>query len=96
LQNSLVGEGVGEPNYGEWIESLALCILCAMNWVMTKIRQQLIANNSQNTVRSSFCGFFDTYSQSITCEVPTRYRADTGKDSVKSTKKFLIFDNRSG
>ncbi len=36
-------------------------------------------------VHYSFCGFFDAYSQRITYEVPTRYRADTGKDLVKST-----------
>jgi len=35
--------------------------------------------NPRNTVHSSFCGFFDTYSQRKTYEVPTRYRADTGK-----------------
>ncbi len=40
--------------------------------------------------------FFYTYSQRITYEVPTRYRADTGKDSVKSTQKILIFNNCSG
>ncbi len=44
----------------------------------------------------SFCGFFFTYSKRKTYEVPTRYRADTGKDSVKSTTKFLIFNNCSG
>ncbi len=38
---------------------------------------------------ASVCGFFDTYSQRITYEVPTRYRADTGEDTVKSTQKFL-------
>jgi hypothetical protein len=47
-------------------------------------------------VHYSFCGFFDANSQRITHEVPTRYRADTGKDSVKSTTKFLIFNNCSG
>ena len=35
--------------------------------------------NLRNTVHSSFCGFFDTYSQRKTYEVPTRYRSDTGK-----------------
>ncbi len=35
--------------------------------------------NLRNTVHSSFCGFFYTYSQRKTYEVPTRYRADTGK-----------------
>jgi hypothetical protein len=30
-------------------------------------------------VHSSFCGLFDTYSQRRTYEVPTRYRANTGK-----------------
>ena len=43
-----------------------------------------------------FADFFDTYSQRITYEVPTRYRADTGKDSVKSSQNFLIFQNCSG
>ena len=52
--------------------------------------------NSRNTVHSSSCGFFDTYSQRKTWKVPTRYRADTGEDSVKSTIKFLIFNNCSG
>ncbi len=47
-------------------------------------------------MHASFCGFFDTYSQRKTCEVPTRYRANTGKDSVKSTQKCLIFSNCSG
>ena len=40
---------------------------------------------------SSFCGFFYKYSQRKTDEVPTRYRADTGEDTVKSTQKFFIF-----
>ena len=40
--------------------------------------------------------FFYTYSQGIAYEVPTRYRADTGKDSVKSSQNFLIFQNCSG
>ncbi len=31
-----------------------------------------------------------------TYEVPTRYRADTGEVLVKSTQKFLIFNNCSG
>ncbi len=57
-----------------------------------KIRQQLVANNSKNstvyTIR--FADFFYTYSQGITYEVPTRYRADTGKDSVKSSQNFLF------
>ncbi len=34
--------------------------------------------------------FFDTYSQGITYEVPTRYRADTGKDPVKSSQNLLF------
>jgi hypothetical protein len=42
-----------------------------------------------------FAYFFYTYSQRITYEVPTLYRADTGKDSVKSAQKFLIFNNCS-
>jgi hypothetical protein len=45
---------------------------------------------------ASVCGFFDTYSQRITHKVPTRYRADTGEDTVKSAQKFLIFNNCSG
>jgi hypothetical protein len=36
-------------------------------------------------VYSSFCGFFYTYSQRKTFEVPTRYCSDTGEDSVKPT-----------
>jgi hypothetical protein len=47
-------------------------------------------------VHYSFCGFFYANSQRITHKVPTRYRADTGKDSVKSTQTFLIFNNCSG
>jgi hypothetical protein len=43
-----------------------------------------------------FADFFYTYSQRKTYEVPTRYRADTGEDTVKSTQKFLIFNNCSG
>jgi len=39
-------------------------------------------------VSSRFADFFYTYNQRVTYEVPTRYRADTGKDSVKSTQKF--------
>ncbi len=56
--------------------------------------QQII----QKTVRVhySFCGFFYSYSQRITYEVPTCYRADTGKDSVKSSQNFLIFSICSG
>jgi hypothetical protein len=30
------GWGGRRPNYGEWTETLALCILCAMNWAMAK------------------------------------------------------------
>ena len=56
-----------------------------ISWPTTAIK------NLRNTVHSSFCRFFDTYSQRKTYEVPTRYRADTWKDSVKSTQKFLIF-----
>ncbi len=52
--------------------------------------------NLRNTVHSSFCGFFDTYSKRKTYEVPTRYRADTRKDMVKSTQKFFIVNNCSG
>ncbi len=52
--------------------------------------------NPRNTVHSSFCGFFYTYSQRKTYEVPTRYRVDTGKDTVKSTQQFLILNNCSG
>ena len=43
-----------------------------------------------------FADFFYTYSQGITYEVPTRYRADTGKDLVKSSQNFIIFQNCSG
>jgi hypothetical protein len=57
-----------------------------ISWPTTAIK------NPRNTVHSSFCGFFDTYSQRKTYEVPTRYRADTGEDTVKSTQKFLIFE----
>ncbi len=39
---------------------------------------------------------FYTYSQRKTDEVPTRYRANTGEDTVKSTQKFFIFKNYSG
>jgi hypothetical protein len=39
-------------------------------------------------VYSRFADFFYTYNKSKTYEVPTRYRADTGKDSVKSTQKI--------
>ncbi len=54
------------------------------------------SKNLRNTVHSSLCGFFDAHSQRKTYEVPTRYRADTGKDSVKSAQIFLIFNNCSG
>ncbi len=47
-------------------------------------------------VYSRFADFFYTYSKSKTYEVPTRYRVDTGKDSVKSTQKIWIFNNCSG
>jgi hypothetical protein len=47
-------------------------------------------------VYSRFADFFYTYSKSKTYKVPTRYRADTGKDSVKSTQKIRIFNNCSG
>ncbi len=47
-------------------------------------------------VYASVSGFFDTYSQRITYEVPTRYRADTGEDTVKSGQKILIFNYCSG
>ncbi len=40
---------------------------------------------------SSFCGFFYTYSQRKTDEVPTRYRADTGEDMVKIDPKIFHF-----
>jgi hypothetical protein len=57
---------------------------------------KLLSKNLPNTEHASFCGFFYTYSQRLTYEVPTRYRADTGKDSVKSAQNFLIFNNCSG
>jgi hypothetical protein len=52
-------------------------------------RSRIIYNNcnkknTRNTVHSSFCGFFDAYCQRKTYEVPTRYHADTGEDTVKS------------
>ena len=48
------------------------------------------SKNLRNTVHSSLCGFFDAHSQRKTYEVPTRYRADTGKDPVKSSQIFLF------
>jgi hypothetical protein len=53
---------------------------------------------SKNTVGGGgeICGFFYTYSQRKTYKVPTRYHADTGEVSVKSTKNFFIFNNCSG
>jgi len=46
VEHSLAGEGVGGPKYSEWTESLALCILCAMNWVRrAKFHNKKSANN---------------------------------------------------
>ena len=66
------------------------------SWIFDHSYSAPSLKNPRNTVNSSFCRFFYTYSQRKTYEVPTRYRADTGKDSVKSTQKFLIFQNCSG
>ncbi len=61
-----------------------------ISWSTTLIK------NPRNTVHNSFCRFFYTYSYRITYKVSTRYRADTGEDSVKSTLKCFIFNNCSG
>ncbi len=71
-------------------------LLLYMRWGRDNKSLLLLIKNLRNTVHSSLCGFFDAHSQRKTYEVPTRYRADTGKDSVKSAQKFLIFNNCSG
>jgi hypothetical protein len=54
-QNEGRGCGGGGTQIREWTKSLDLCIHCATSWArrelnsITKIRQQLIANNSKNT-----------------------------------------------
>ena len=52
-----------------------------------------MADNCNKKIRETlytFCGFFDTYSQRKTYEVPTRYRADTGEDLSGIVFDFCI------
>jgi hypothetical protein len=48
---------------------------------------KLLSKNPLYMLR--FVDFLITYSQRKTCEVPSRYRVDTGEDSAVGTNRYL-------
>ncbi len=55
-QHSLAGEGTGGANSDDWRESLALCLLCELQYLVTKDKNYCQCSASSSVERPHFMG----------------------------------------